>query len=375
MAKPKLLIVGAFPSSDSSIVGGIVTTCRLLIESDFPNYFDLILIDSTQRSNPPPNFYLRLLLAIGRTYRFFLALVFKQPDAVILFTAVGASVAEKGFMAWIARLTKIPVFLFPRGAGLIDVVRKNLWQKLWIVPAMRGATHILCQGPSWQNFAINDLGYSKKSAPIIYNWSATTQLLRVGSGKIMYRNKLTTKILFLGWLEEEKGIFELLEACRELSARHTFVLTVAGRGHAEDKSKKFITKHNLESCVELVGWVHGPQMIKILESADILVLPSWAEGFPNAIIEAMAAKVAVIVTSVGNVPDMLQHRDQAMIIPPKDVGLLTDALEELIVDSDFRSQLAQRGYSYARDNFSTEKGVQLLMVTIKSAIESSLVPR
>jgi glycosyltransferase involved in cell wall biosynthesis len=368
MKKIKLLIVGAFPPPNSPVVGGIVTTCKILMESDFPNHFDVILIDSTQRSNPPPSFFIRLCAAVIRTCRYLSVLVIKRPEAVILFTAVGASVAEKGLMAWMARLISNPVFFFPRGAALIDEVRSNCWQKIWIVPAMKGATHILCQGPTWHNFAIEDLGFSKEAAPIIYNWSATKDLLRLGSQRSRRHNSENLKILFLGWLEKEKGIFELLEACRKLSSRYVFCLTVAGSGNAENKARAFVLEHNLQAYIKIVGWTHGLQKMKLLASADILVLPSWAEGFPNSIIEAMAARIAVIVSAVGNVPDILQHRDQAMIVPPRDVNTLTKIIEELLVNPGFRLKLADRGYNFARENFSTEKGVQNFISIIKFAI-------
>lgn len=370
MKKIKLLIVGAFPPLNSPIVGGIVTTCKILMESDFPNHFDAILIDSTQRSNPPPGFFIRLCAAVNRTCRFLLALIIKRPGAVILFTAVGASVAEKGLMAWLVRLSKNPVFLFPRGAALIDQVRCSRWQKIWIVPAMKGATHILCQGPTWHNFAIEDLGFKKETAPIIYNWSATKDLLQLGAKRTRRINVQKLEILFLAWLEEEKGIFELLEACRKLSLKHAFCLTVAGSGNAENKAREFVEKHNLQAFIKFEGWAHGPQKMKLLEFADILVLPSWTEGFPNSIIEAMAARVAVIVSAVGNVPDILQHRNQAMIVPPRDVNNLTQMIEELIVDSVFRLELADRGYNFTRENFSTEKGIQTFISIIKDAIEN-----
>ena len=82
----------------------------------------------------------------------------------------------------------------------------------------------------------------------------------------------------------------------------------------------------------------------------------------------MAAKVAVIVTSVGNVPDMLQHRQQALIIPPKDVNSLSFSLYELLENSHFRWQLAERGFIFAKEHFSSDKGIQQLAEFIKTTI-------
>lgn len=125
-------------------------------------------------------------------------------------------------------------------------------------------------------------------------------------------------------------------------------------------------------CLLLSNWKVGLSMRKtnLLKSADILVLPSWSEGFPNAIIEAMAAKVAVIVSAVGNVPSMLEHRKQAMIVPPKDINALSSAIEELLLNSHLRTEIAEQGYNFARDNFSTRKTVQRLAGAIISAVEN-----
>lgn len=368
MTKPKLLIVGAFPSPNSSIVGGIATTCENLMESDFPNHFELILIDSTQRSNPPPGFFIRSLSATSRIYRYLLALVFQRLDAVILFTSLGASLLEKGLLAWVARLKGIPVFLFPRGAELITIVDTKPWQKKWIIPAMRGATHMLCQGPAWQRFAVEQVGFELHQTEIIHNWTANSELLSIGSKKNGSTRPVTIKILFLGWLERNKGIFELLESCKNLSKKYNFILSIAGDGHAQQDAKKFVTENELEQYVDFMGWVHSYRKLELLESTDILVLPSWAEGFPNAVIEAMAAKVAVVVTAVGNVPDILTNREHALIIPPKNVEALTVAIEELLIDSNFRLQLANSGHDFARETFSTERGAKRLANVIFAAI-------
>lgn len=370
LMKKKLLIVGGFPPADTEIFGGIVTTCKTLLESSFQDNFDLILIDSTQISNPPPHLAVRLLIAVRRFFRFTISLFSERPDAVLLFTAIGASVLEKGAMAWLARTKSIPVFLFPRGGELIETVNASRFQKVWVKASMHGATHLLCQGPAWQRFAINVLGFSSSNAPIIQNWSATTTLLQLGDARNMEEKSCSPTLLFLGWLEKEKGIFELLEACLEASKKYQFKLIIAGRGHAEQAARAFVVANNLQNIVEFVGWVQGADKGALLKKVDILVLPSWAEGFPNAIIEAMAAKVAVIVTTVGNIPDLITDRQEALLVPPRDSRSLTRAIALLIIDFELRNSLAERGHIFARENFSVETGISKLTLTIQQAIES-----
>jgi len=368
--KPKLLIVGAFPPKDLRVFGGMVTACHALINSAISDYYELILIDSTQRSNPAPNIGIRILYSFKKFYRFLKHFLLERPDAIILFTALGASVVEKGAMAWIARIRRLPILMFARGAGLIQVAQSSCIQRFWIKIAMNGATHFLCQGPAWQRFATDVLGFSKSESPIVYNWTATQSLLSIGSKRpqVSLERKEAPKIIFLGWLEKEKGIFELLDSCLSLFNKYQFSMIIAGRGHVEEEAHAFVKANGLEDIVEFVGWVEGDAKERFLEMGDILVLPSWAEGFPNAVIEAMAAKLAVIVTTVGNIPDLLTDCDEALLIPPKDTKALESAIERLLLNQAFRGDLAERGYCFARDQFSVEKCVAKLIKAIDHAI-------
>ncbi len=368
MIKNKLLIVGAFPPSNKKIFGGIVTICRILLNSSFSDHYELVLIDSTQISNPPPSIVVRTLLAFLRFTKFLKVFFTSKPDAVLLFTSDGLSVIEKGAMAWVVRLKPIPIFLFPRGAGLIQTVQASRFERTWVIAAMRGATHILCQGPAWQRFAKDVLGFSENQLAIIKNWSATDQLLRIGKLRSFTSEVGVPCMLYLGWLEKEKGIFELLEASLSLSKKHFFRLLIAGRGNAEIKARAFVQSHELQDVIEFVGWVEGETKEDLLKKSDILILPSWAEGFPNAIIEAMAAKLAVVVTTVGNVPDLITDGQQALLVPPKDNKALELAIDRLLLEPKFRAELAERGHAFAHHNFSVTQGVANLTSVIDEAI-------
>jgi glycosyltransferase involved in cell wall biosynthesis len=366
--KNRLLIVGAFPPPNTKIFGGIVTTCSALLNSSFSDHYDLLLIDSTQISNPPPSIRVRFFLALKRFFLFCKVLFASKPEAILLFTAVGASIAEKGAMAWVARIMRIPVLLFPRGAGVIQTMEESRFHFAWVFVAMRGATHFLCQGPAWKRFAIDVLGFTENRTPIVQNWTATEELQSIGRSRSFKSIDKAVCLLFIGWLEKEKGIFELLEASSSLIKKHNLRLIIAGRGHAEQEARVFVKTRGLEDVVEFLGWVEGEGKAALLRRADILILPSWAEGFPNAIIEAMAAKLAVVVTTVGNVPDLITDGQQALLVPPKDNKALELAMDRLLVEPKFRKELAERGHDFARDNFSVKQGVAKLTSVIDAAI-------
>jgi glycosyltransferase involved in cell wall biosynthesis len=369
MSKIKVLIVGAFPPPNIKVFGGVLTSCQALLDSSFPSRFDLVLVDSTQITNPPPNFAFRTLLALHRLIIFFSKLIFEKPQVVILFCSPGASILEKGVMARVSRLFGITVFFFPRGAEIIKTAVNSTFHRVWISYSIKGASHFLCQSQVWQRFATEVLQFSQNNALIVPNWTASNRLLAIGEQR---RKPVVThfpQLLFLGWLEREKGIFELLEACSQLSSFYSFRIVFAGKGNAEQDAKEFVSKKKLTDIVGFAGWVQGGDLEALFSESDIFVLPSWSEGLPNSMIEAMAAKIAVVVSSVGSIPDYVTDGQEALLVPPKNVGALTQALDRLLRDSVFREELAKRGHDFARNNFALETSVDILAKHIEDSIE------
>lgn len=367
---PKVMIVGGFPSSTSKIFGGIVTSCKLLLDSSLKEHFSLVLIDTTQVSNPPPKLLVRLRLAISRFFYFVKQVWIVRPQAVLLFTSKGASLAEKGTMAWVARFLGVPSLIFPRGGGLMVDAKRNKWQSFWIRSALRGADFFLCQGPAWQRFASEEIGFAPDRVILVPNWTASSDLLKIGHDRVPKDSRNDLRLLFVGWLEKEKGIFDLLEACAHLARPQKFRLTIAGRGKAEDEARKYVLEHGLSETVDFAGWVEGGALLNLYQESDVFVLPSWSEGLPNAMIESMAAGLAVIVSSVGNIPDVIRDEQEALLVPAKDVNALTSAIQRVITSSELRCDLSKRGHDFAAANYAVEPAVQRLSNALNLAIQS-----
>lgn len=366
--QPRILFVGAFPPAERNVFGGNVTACKALLNSSLPKRAELVLLDSTQISNPPPGLPLRLLLAVRRFFTYLIQFEKRQPDIVLLFTSVGASMVEKGAMAWYARLRGTPALVFPRGGAVIDACQRSRVTRTWVRIALGGARKILCQGPAWQRFAVNVLRLSVEDAPIITNWTATPALLSIGQQRSGKSENKPVRLLFLGWLEESKGIFELIEACHHLSPSRQFVLDIVGEGNTSVAARELVKKYGLEKIVHFRGWLKEVDIENALAEADIFVLPSWAEGLPNAMVEAMAAKLAVVVSSVGNIPDVVTDGCEALLVPPKDVTALQIALAKVLDDTVLRHRLAEAAFSLAENQWGVERAVDNLLSVVRSSI-------
>lgn len=159
-----------------------------------------------------------------------------------------------------------------------------------------------------------------------------------------------TTFLYLGLLNEAKGFFDLLEACAELSRRGECFKLIVGGVKNEDKVRSFISRNKLEDIVELRGWISGEKKEQAFREADVLVLPSYSEGMPMVIIEALQRGIAVIGTEVGAVPDMVDKGVNGEVIAPGDVAALTSAMKELIDDparlAAYRKAALSKGQEY-----------------------------
>jgi glycosyltransferase involved in cell wall biosynthesis len=223
---------------------------------------------------------------------------------------------------------------------------------------------MLCQGTVYRDFFVNRIGLPVDRCPVLNNWTATPPLLKIGLSRGQRAVSSPLEILFLGWVEKEKGIFELLECTLRLSDRNdspTFRLLIAGGGSAMAEANRYVNAHGLTDVVQFLDWIDGDEKLERLRNAELLVLPSHIEGMPNALIEAMAAGLPVVGTDVGAVGDVVSDGVTGFIVPPGDVDRLFEVLLELLGDPDLRSRMGQAGRRVAIERFSTERAVDQLL--------------
>lgn len=162
----------------------------------------------------------------------------------------------------------------------------------------------------------------------------------------------TRQILFVGNLSERKGVGDLLQALSlpGWDRAHTRVILAGGGDVAGYRHQAQAL--GLGDWVEWTGWVEREQVAQLMASADILVLPSYDEGLPLVILEAMAQAVAVVCTPVGEIPELMEDGQHALFVTPGDPQGLARQLQRLLHDEPLRLQLAQAGQQLHRREFS-----------------------
>ncbi|MBN1872334.1 MAG: glycosyltransferase [Candidatus Omnitrophica bacterium] len=163
-------------------------------------------------------------------------------------------------------------------------------------------------------------------------------------------------ILTVSNLEKKKGHIYLLEALRILKQRgYDFKSVIAGSGRERRRLERQITKMDLVDRVALLG--RRDDVNRLLKAADIFVLPSIWEGLPNALLEAMAAGLAVVATDVGGVTEALANNDTGLIVPPRESKTLSEAIEILFNDKSLRDRLSRNAATYTNERFNIKRTV------------------
>lgn len=141
------------------------------------------------------------------------------------------------------------------------------------------------------------------------------------------------KLLFLGIIGKRKGLFDLLDVILKYreDLEDKLTLTIGGNGDSI-KLKKFIKENSLERCIKYEGWVNDEQKHKLLSICDVLILPSYNEGLPISILEAMSYGLAIITSNVGGIPEVVKDDENGYLIAPGDTAQLKLYLEALIKD-------------------------------------------
>lgn len=169
-----------------------------------------------------------------------------------------------------------------------------------------------------------------------------------------------SQVLFLGRLGNGKGTYDLLQAVRRITGRHPNIKLILGGDGEVERTRDTIRELGIDANVEVLGWVAGPAKARLLAQAAIYVLPSYAEGLPMSVLEAMSAGLAVIATPVGGVPEAVTNGVEGWLVPPGDVGALAEALDTLLSSEDARRRMGMAGRTKAETVFSSKLVIPLI---------------
>ena len=164
------------------------------------------------------------------------------------------------------------------------------------------------------------------------------------------------QLVYIGRVAREKGLYETLQGLRlahELGVDARIV--IAGNGAEESRLRRYAQALGIAARVCFVGSVFGSDKVKLLFGADVMVLPSYSEGLPYALLESMAAGVPVIATPVGAIPDVVSDGIHGYLVPPRDGKAIAEALAMLAGDREKISWMSRACRRRIRAAYSIDR--------------------
>lgn len=373
MKKEKLLIVGGFePNLTKGVGGGVLTSCLILKNSHITDDFDLILLDSTSKSNPPPTLIIRFYGSAIRFIKFLKIMFTDRPHVVLFFAAAGSSFLEKSFMGRVAEIFGCRSFLFLRANRLFDQIKSNRVFRFVAKATITKRSYLFCQGESVRHTACHHLRYVDNRIFVVPNWTADLEATTPTFAK--NTDDDSVNYIFVGWVTKEKGVFTLIEAFSKLLRVHPNAkLSILGSGKDLESVKNLISQRNLKSAITVHGWVNKSRVKQLLSAHDVFVLPSDTEGMPNSVIEAMSLGLPVISTPVGVMPDYFINNETILFVEPQNIEELYLALQRLLVSPETRKSIAVAGNQLVMNKFHPKSAIDQLVNYLKITREDQNV--
>jgi len=343
-----VLMVG----TDLRSIGGISTVVRGYIDAGLFERIDCAYV-ATHRSGSN---WRKLLVALTGWIRVLMRLHTLDAPLVHIQLSSRASFWRKSVVCLLARLARRPYLLHVHGSEFADFYQECSPAARRVVRAVLAkASLVLALSEAWR------ATLQQISPPARIEVLMNAVALPPPEGGPGPANRQPT-LLFFGEIARHKGVFELARAFgRVADELPRLRLIYAGTGSGVEETRRLIAQLRLGGRVELTGWLQAERKRATLAGATIFVLPSYVEGMPMALLEAMSFGLPVIATPVGGVPEIVTHERDGLLVPPGDIDALAAAIARLASEPELRERLGRAARETVAKRFSLDSAVERLL--------------
>lgn len=367
-------MVGPFPP----ITGGVTTFMLNVLNSSLKEDFEFVPFTTSRPPKPHATHnwgygaifqggVIRLIQGVLVTAAHLVAFPFRVVGGRIDIVQVQAS---DFFVFWeatlyvlMAKLLRRPVLL--RIGGSFDKFygRASGFSKFLLRRALSAPDILIVQSLYWKTYVAER---GRPEGVCVLNNSVDAGLLEIDRPA---RSDVPRFLFICNNEAERKGAYLLVEALkliRERGVKATFDWAATPRP-LED----LIRKEGLDDRCAISGFIPHDEALAAMRAADVFLIPSYSEGFPNSLIEAMACGTPAIATPVGAVPEIMEHEHGGLIVPPGDVEALAAAIERLANDPALRKRLGEEAREIVRQRFTAAAVLPALSQAYRALLERS----
>ena len=176
-------------------------------------------------------------------------------------------------------------------------------------------------------------------------------------------------ILFLGFITELKGVFDIPDIAKKIIERNRNVkFVLAGSGEIE-KLQAIIEEKGVSQYFSFPGWVKNEKKEKLLQEADLFILPSYTEGMPMSILEAMGYGLPIVATNVGGIPQLVENGKNGYMVEPGNIDDFAKVILELIGNDELIYCMGKESIEKAYEKYSLEKHLEKVCKLYEKAMD------
>lgn len=326
MKKHKIEILMIGPRAGKTLSGGIVTVIESLIEhisNDF--LITYIVTMRPMKINRILGVIIRMGMYVKALFRISLTFLNKNKKIAHVHMASHSSFFRKSTIIIFLRMLKIPIVIHLHSGYFntffADELNSAMQKYVKWIFSLANKTIVLTN--SWNTWYKNEI--NSNNSIVIYNGVKDYY-----NQKSIELNKREKNILFIGRLDKKKGIYDLLYAFEEVLQHIPDVkLVICGNGEIEE-CKTLVNELSIGKSVDFLGWIGEKEKYKLLNEAKIFVLPSYYEGLPMGVLEAMSAGIGIVTTNVGGIPEAIENEKNGLLIEPNQLEQLSQSLISLL---------------------------------------------
>ena len=344
MTIPKVLLI----TPGFQIAGGVSEFNKMLVKYSCQKITPFIV----SSAGKDISFTRSFILLFGDLIRYTIRLTSSKYNVVHVNPSLGkTSILRDSIFVWLAKLYGKKVFVHWHGWNPNSEYLLNTYN-VFLNKTMFKADHIKFLASTFQN-QIQKVGFKNKTS--LGNTFVDDRLL-AGVLKKNIKDK-AFNILFLSTISKNKGIYEALETYQILKGKYPNIcLTIAGIGKELEMIKNLVRDKNIFD-VEFKGFVSGIEKSQTYRNADIYLFPSYYEGMPTSVIEAMGFGIPVVCSSVGALSDFFINEKMGFILERKNEKEYANTIEKLINNEDLCAEIGSFNYRYTQTYFLASKTI------------------
>jgi len=224
--------------------------------------------------------------------------------------------------------------------------RCNKRQKEMVREVFEIADKVIALSKDWKEFIDNNLiTKSTDTDKVIVIYNAVPIPGKINKD---YGNR---NILFLGKMGNRKGTYDLINVCEKLLPKYPDLQLYLGGDGETENVKQIINSGPLKNNAHYIGWVRGQEKEKYLRNSSIFALPSYNEGMPMSVLEAMSYGCSVISTYVGGIPHIIDNNNTGILVNAGNRHELEAGLDRLLSEEALRKELGESGARTIKNSF------------------------